>query len=117
MGTILSYVGSPGTVAAASGGKVLAFNNIGTVQVQIANANPQRQNITFHNPSTTITCYVYPGVNAAGAPLLPSLAALGGSFTVLPQYTLIITGECQTTWGAFASSGSGNPLTVMESNI
>lgn len=111
-----SGVGSPGTVASASGGKVTPFIISGTFPTLAIAGNPQRQSITFHNPGT-INIYVSPTLTATGAALNPSLGALAGCFIIFPGALLIISGECQTPWQAFAASGSNNPLTIMESNI
>jgi hypothetical protein len=114
--TTFTSVGSPGTVNTASGGKVTPINNLGTSPVPIVARNGQRQTIQFYNPGT-VAVYVAPAVTATGAPLVPSLAALGGCFLVLPGDALALSGECQLAFQAFAASGVNNSLTVNESNI
>ena len=120
MATITTHVGSPGTVSAASGGRVYAFNNLNTTPQQIFAANPQRQSITVHNPGT-IDVFVAPAsviVNGSDTTLTPSTGSLGGCFRVYANGgTLVITGECQKPWQAFSASASNNPLTVMDSSI
>lgn len=119
MTTITTSVGSPGTIGSASGGRVYAFNNISTTPQQIVGAFPQRQNISVHNPGT-VTIYVAPKyVQNTGSDvvLVPSNAALGGCYAILPYSTVIISGECQKPWQAFAASGTTNPLTVSDSTI
>lgn len=127
---INTTVGSPGTISGASGGKVYAYNNISEVAARVvANANPFRQRITFHNPGTN-DVYIAPSnvQNVVGAaPSQPSdhalaltNAALGGSRLVYGNGgTLEITGECQGAWQALSKTGAGttNPLTVTESNV
>lgn len=113
---IWSGVGSSGSVGPTSGGKVTPINNIGTTGAQIIGGNPSRVTITFHNPGTN-TVYVYPMTQASGAALAPTLTVLGGTFVVLAASLLTFTGEVQVAWGAFATAGAANPLTVMESNI
>jgi hypothetical protein len=110
-------VGSPGTVASASGGKVTPINALGTSPITVIAGNPQRVSITFHNPSA-ISIYVAPLITATGAALVPALpSTLGGTFQVFPGGLLIVTGECQVGWQAFAASGSTAALTIMESNV
>lgn len=119
---INSIVGGPGTVAGASGGKIFVFNNISTAPLIVAPGNTSRRKLIFHNPGT-INVYVAPLAQAdfntgALSALTPSLVALGGCFLVYADGgTLIIEGECQRIWQAFSASGSGQPLTVMDSNI
>jgi hypothetical protein len=114
--SIISGVGSPGTVGSASGGKVTGLNNVGTVGASVIAANPARRKITFHNPGTNIL-YVYPLVNATGTANAPTLANPGGSFQVFSGGILIIDGECQGAWGAFGAAGTTNPITVMDTNV
>jgi hypothetical protein len=110
-------VGQPGSVGAASGGKVWPINNLGAVGQQVVAANPARVSLTFHNPGATINLYIYPMFAGDGTPLAPSNSALGGTFLLFPGATIVLTGEIQTAWGAFAQAGSTNSLTVMDSNV
>lgn len=117
---LFAFVGAPGTIGPASGGKVTAFNNISTVFTQVIAANPSRVAISFHNPGTQ-NLFVGPmvvlnssGQNTANA---PTNAAPGGAYVVYPAATLVMTGECQGAWGAFAAANATNPLTISESNI
>ena len=119
-------VGSPGSVGPTSGGKIYAYNNLGTSPIVIAQANQSRQSITFHNPGT-VDIVVFPakvqGLNTAPTTpadqtLTPSTTALGGGFRVYGNGGQItIAGECQGSWQALAISGSNNSLTVMETNV
>lgn len=112
-------VGAPGTVSSASGGKVYAFNNLGTAPQVVAPANSARKKITFHNPGS-IDFYVAPSLvqtSGSSVPLVPSTGALGGCMVVYSQGTLVIDGECQGAWQAFSASGSNNPLTVIDTNV
>jgi len=113
MGTI-RMAGQPGV--GATGGKVWPFNNIGTAPIQVVGRNAYREFITFANPGTQ-TIFVAPLNDATGAPLMPSLFALGGCFPVLSGAELTITGECQNGWQALAAAGLSNALTVFESNL
>lgn len=123
-------VGASGTVSSASGGKVYAYNNINETNARVvANANPARKKITFHNPGAS-DLFVAPSFcqNVPGtAPTQPSNvalvitnAALGGARRVYSNGgTLEVSGECQGAWQALAVTGSGttNALTVEESNV
>lgn len=128
MTTLFAGVGSPGSVGPTSGGKVYAFNNLGTSPQVIAPANPQRTSITFDNPGTNdiiVFPVVVQAVNTApSAPpgqnqtLTPSTAALGGGYRIYGNGgNRTIAGECQGAWQALAISGSNNPLTVTDSNV
>lgn len=114
--TIFSVVGGSQANSSASGGKVTAVNTLSTVPIQVIGMNPQRRKITFVNPDT-VTIYVAPTVVASGSVLTPSVGALGGCFPIVGMGMLVIEGECQIPWQAFSASGTGIPLTVMESNI
>lgn len=127
--TIFGGVGAPQTFSSASGGKVYGYNNIAEgALVPVAPSNTARQKITFHNPGAN-DIFVAPLFvqNVIGtAPLqpsnvafVPSNAALGGCYRVYGNGgTLVITGECQGGWQAFAVTGAGatNPLTITDSN-
>ena len=116
MGLIQTGPGSPLAFGPTSGGKVTPVNNLAAVWVLVVAANPNRQSITFHNPGTN-TMYIGMMTTVVGSQLNPTLAALGGTFSLLPGATMTFTGECQLAWGAIAATGSQNPLTVMESNV
>jgi hypothetical protein len=121
MTQIMGGVGAALAFAAASGGKIYAYNNLGVGAAVVAPANPGRTQITFHNPGI-VDIFVAPSValNAAGsqAALNPTTAALGGCFRVFANGgTLVISGECQGAWQAFSASATNNPLTVMDSNL
>lgn len=130
MGMITTGPGSPLAFSSASGGKIYAYNNINETTARVvAQANPSRQKITFHNPGAS-DIFVGPSViqNQAGtAPTQPANVALalnnaniGGSFRVYGNGgVLAIEGECQGAWQAISvtASGAANPLTVMESNV
>lgn len=119
MGGPVFGVGAPGTVSSASGGKVYAYNNLGTAPQTVAVANVSRKKITFHNPGT-IDFYVAPALvqtTGSNVALVPAVGALGGCLVVYQQGTLVIEGECQGAWQAFSASGSNNPLTVIDTNV
>lgn len=126
---IFGGVGSPQTYSSASGGKVYGYNNINeTTATVVAQANPTRQKISFHNPGTNdifiAPVYIQNVLGTApsqpsNVALTPTNAALGGTRRVFGNGgTLEISGECQGAWQALAVTGAGtsNPLTVMESN-
>jgi hypothetical protein len=98
-----------------SGGNVTPINNLssaGFVQVIVANSN--RNNITFHNPGSA-TVYVAPTtVGSSGGTLNPSISALGGTFEVLPGGWVTLAGVVQQGFQAMVSSGSSQPLTIMD---
>lgn len=122
---LISGVGSPGSVGPTSGGKTYAFNNIGVSPIVVAPPSTARTNITFYNPGT-IVIYIFPtyvqALNSIPASiadqlLSPSGAALGGCWALPPSGGYLnLSGECQYGFQAFAASGSGNPLTVTDSN-
>lgn len=122
MSGIFTGVGASGTVNAASGGKVYAFNNIAeAAPITVAPANPSRVRIRFHNPGDN-DLYIAPALvqtTGSSVALTPSNAALGGCLIVFSQGTLDISGEVQGAWQAFAKTGAGaeNPLTVIDSNV
>lgn len=119
--TIFRGVGAPGTVSGASGGKIYAYNTVDdTTPLEVAPANPARVRITFHNPGT-VDIFIFPqyvqttGSNVANT---VTVAALGGAIRVFAnggQYML--EGECQGAFYALSAGGSGNPLTVIDSNV
>lgn len=117
---IISGVGASGTTNAASGGLIIAHNDINTIPFQVAATLPDRKQITFHNPGTvnifvTQTTILNTGGDVAFA---PTPTALGGCFLVFANGgSITIDGECQKAWQAFSASGSGNPLTVMQSRV
>lgn len=123
MGLISTGPGSPLAFSAANGGKVYAYNNISeSAAVQVAPANPSRQQIMFHNPGANDLFIAPANVQTTGTnvALSPTNSALGGCFRVYGNGgTLAITGECQDAWQAFSVTGAGssNPLTVMDSNV
>lgn len=125
--SILVGVGAPGTVSSASGGKVYAYNNISNAAPRVvANANPTRVRITFHNPGT-VDIFIAPSniqnvigtapTQPSNVALTPTTALLGGCWRVYANGgSLEISGECQGAWQALAASATTNALTVMESN-
>lgn len=130
MGIISTGPGSPLAFSSASGGKVYGYNNINETTARVvAQANTNRQSITFHNPGAS-DIFISPTfvqnvlgtapTNPSNVALVPSNAALGGCWRVYGNGgTLVITGECQGAWQALAvtAAGAANPLTVMESNV
>lgn len=120
MTTLTAGVGSPGTISIAGGQYILEFNAIDQTPLAVLGFNPARQRITFHNPGT-IDIFVAPGIvqnTGSDVALVPSPTALGGCFLVYANGgTLTVEGECQKSWQAFSRTGSGNPLTVMVSNV
>jgi hypothetical protein len=126
---IIGGVGGPLAFSSASGGKVYGYNNINeTTTTIVAQANPSRQRIRFHNPGPN-DIFVGPQfvqnilgtapTQPSNVALVPTNAALGGMTRVYGNGgTLDITGECQGAWQALAvtSAGSTNPLTVIDSN-
>ena len=120
-------------VGATNGGKVYAYNNLGTSPIAVAPANVNRGSMTFHNPGS-VNIVVFPLLvqntpgtaptstngqpNITNSSLTPTTTTLGGGLMIYANGGQItITGECQGAWQALATSGSGNPLTVIESNV
>lgn len=120
MSTITTGVGSPGAVSSASGGKTYGYNGLTTTPALVVSANPARQSLIFHNPGT-VDIFVAPlFIQNSGSdlPFTPTTSQLGGCFRVFANGgTLTLVGECQKAYNAFAASGTGNPLTVVESNV
>lgn len=127
MGLITTGPGSPLAFSSASGGKVYGYNNISTTPATVAPANTSRQKITFHNPGTndifigpvlinnTVGTAPTSGTQTAFA---PTTTNYGGCFRVYANGgVLSIEGECQGAFQAFATTGSTNQLTVMDSNV
>ncbi len=126
MTILATNAGASSAVGPTSGSKTYAFNNLTTTPQTVCQPNANRISITFHNPGS-VALYVYPiyvqntGNAAPTSPsdvaLSPSTAALGGCYLIYANGGQItFTGENQKAWGAFAASGTGNPLTVAESN-
>lgn len=120
--SIITSVGSPGTIGPASGGKVYAYSALTTL-TQVAPANTYRTSLTFHNPGpvdilvSMLTAFTSA---SAGSPstLTPTTAAYGGCFRIFANGgSLIVSGECQQAWQALTSDGSAGQLTVMDSNV
>lgn len=126
-------------VGPTSGGKVYAFNNIGTSPSVVAPNNPQRVSITFDNPGTqdiiVFPCNVQayqPSWNSnntlltgsgntisiSNVALTPTTSALGGGYRIFANggSRTFQGGEIQGSWQALAVSGSTNTLTVTDSN-
>ncbi len=120
MGIISTGPGSPLAFSSASGGKVIQVTGLDTTPVPVVGVNPSRQKLTFHNPGT-IDAYIAPSLQlhlGSSIPMVVGVGNLGGCFLVYANGgTLVIEGECQGAWQAFSASGSGNPLTVMDSNV
>jgi len=129
MGTeIFSTPGGAATSTGGNGGKVYGYNNITNASnTVVAQANVNRRSITFHNPGSNDIFVSQTTVqNALGtAPtspadvaFVPTTSLLGGVLRVFANGgSLTITGECQRAWQALASSGTTNPLTVIDSNV
>jgi hypothetical protein len=127
MSLILGGIGGPQTFSSASGGKVYGYNNISTAAPRVvAQANPTRQRIRFHNPGTE-DIFIGPAfvqnvlgtapTQGSNVALVPTTALLGGMTRVYGNGgTLEISGECQGAWQALAAAGTTNALTVMDSN-
>lgn len=121
MTNIIALAGGVSAFASASGGKVYAYNTISTAPANVAPANVGRTKITFHNPGS-VDVFIAPAnvLNSSGSQvaLVPTTSALGGCWRVFANGgSLEIGGECQGAWQAFSASGSGNALTVMDSNL
>lgn len=119
MGIIQVNPGAPLTIGGASGQRIYAYNALTTTPAQVAPVNSARQQITFHNPGD-VDIFIAPVViqtTGSDVAFAPTTSALGGCFRVFSNGgSLTITGECQKAWQAFAASGTGKALTVMDSN-
>ena len=132
----IADVGAPGAVGPTSGGKVYAFNNLGTTAQVVAPSNSKRTQITFDNPGS-VDIIVFPSQVQALNPswtsassldsgsttisntaLSPTTSVLGGGYRIYANGgTRTFSGECQGAWQALAISSTNNPLTVMDSNV
>ena len=128
--------GGVSPIGPTSGGKVYAFNNVGTSPEVVAPANSKRTGITFDNPGA-VDIIVFPSqvqalnpawvtassldsgaVSISNTPLTPTTLLLGGGYRIYSNGgTRTFSGECQGAWQALAVSGSGNALTVTDSNV
>jgi len=105
------------TIGPTSGGKVTPFNNISTSPQQVIGPNSQRANIVFDNPGT-VDVFVAPILQANGLALTVSTSLLGGTYIIFANGgSRSLSGEVQGGYQAFSRSGSGNFLTVTESNL
>lgn len=108
--------GGSGAVGSTSGGKTTVVNTLDTTAIQVVDGNPSRQHITFHNPGT-VDVLVSMVADKAGAAIPLTFSARGGGFIIYANGgEKSFDGECQLAWQAVAASGSGNPLTIVESN-
>ena len=123
-------------VGPTSGGKVYAFNNLGTSPEVVAPQNIARTYITFDNPGS-VDIIVFPcqaqavnptwtsasslssgNTSITNTPLSPTTSSLGGGYRIYGNGgTRTFGGECQGAYQALAISGSGNALTVTDSNV
>lgn len=120
MSVTITNPGAPGAINAASGGLTFAFNNINNMPQLIAPIQANRFSLTIHNPGTVdvFVAPVYVQNNGSDVLLNPSLSQLGGCWRVYANGgTIVITGECQKNYQAFALSGNTNPLTVVDSRV
>ena len=121
-------------VGPTSGGKVYAFNNVGTSPAVVAPQNTNRTSLTFDNPGT-VDIIIFPclvqalnpawtsasniggSTSLSNVTLTPTTALLGGGYRIYANGgTKTIVGEISGAWQALSVSGSGNPLTVTDSN-
>lgn len=119
---IITTPGAPASVGPTSGGRMSGYNTITEFALTtVAPANPSRQRIAFHNPGVN-DIFIAPlliQTTGSSVAFTPSNAALGGCMRVFANGgTVVIDGECQGAWQAFAITGGGaaNPLTIIESN-
>jgi hypothetical protein len=123
-------------IGPTSGGKVYAFNNLGTSPQVVAPQNTNRTQITFDNPGS-VDIIVFPsqvqalnpswtsasslnggGTSITNVALTPTTALLGGGYRIYGNGgTRTFSGECQGAWQALAISSTNNPLTVTDSNV
>ena len=126
---IFGISGGPLAFSSASGGKVYGYNNIDeTTATIVAQVNPGRFRIRFHNPGVNDLFIAPVNVqNVLGTaptqpsdqPLVIDNLNLGGAIKLFANGgTLDVSGECQGAWQALAFTGGGtnNPLTVIDSN-
>lgn len=85
---------------------------ISTTATTVIGTSSLRHGIIFHNPGTA-TLYVFPSLTTT-----VTTTALGGSFTIFPGGTLELPpslyANVNCAWSAFATTGSNQPLTIVE---
>src|SRR5258706_15532512 len=103
--TVLGGVGASLVFSSASGGKVYGYNNVSEFDtIVVAQVNPSRQYITFHNPGAK-DIFIGPvniqnvlgraPTTPSNVPLVHNNAALAGCFRVYANgAALVISGEC-----------------------
>lgn|SRR5262245_49002948 len=115
MSQIVSIAGGTRAVGPVSGGKIYRYNALSTV-AQVAPANPNRVQITFHSPGPE-DVLVAPVTDAMGVAFTLNTTTYGGAFRVYGNGgTLTLQGECAIAWQALTASGNPTPFTVMDSN-
>lgn len=96
-------------------GATLGFNTVSSSGAQVIGFDQARKTIVFGNPNASNTVFVYQITDLNGNALAPSNASPGGAWPVQAGAILPFTGDIQGAWGAFASSGSSNAISVMSS--
>jgi hypothetical protein len=96
-------------------GSTLGFNTVSSTGAQVIGFDQQRRTIVFGNPNATNTVYVYQMTDLNGNVLSPSNASPGGAWPILPSAMATFAGDVQGAWGAFASSGTSNAISIMSS--
>lgn len=85
---------------------------VGTTIAQVIGTSTTRHGIIFHNPGT-VNLYVFPSLNTA-----VTTTVIGGSILIFPggawELPSAMYPNVNCAWSAFATTGSSNPLTVVE---
>src|SRR5882672_634891 len=112
IGAAIGNVFAPAT--ASSSPLATPVNNLGTTGTAVLGSSTTRYSVLFHNPSTSVSAYIYPSL----APPAPTLSAPGGATLIFPGGTLSFTPpqwpNINAAFSAFAGTGTNNPLTIWE---
>jgi hypothetical protein len=109
------FTTNPQNFSVASMGSTLGLNNVGTTGAQVIPFDPGRRTIVFANPNASVTIYVYQLTDLNGHALAPTNASPGGAWPIFAGAIATFTGDVQGAWGAFASTGSTNSISIMSS--
>jgi hypothetical protein len=108
---------APQTYVVPCSGSTLGYNTVSSFGAQVIGFDPQRRKISFGNPNSTATIFVYQLIDLNGNTLTPhfSYPGIGGAWPILAGTTFTFTGDCQGPWGALAITGSTNAISIMSS--
>jgi hypothetical protein len=97
-----------------SGGDFVPINNLSSAGfIPMLAADPNRNSLTIHNPSSVATLLVAPAtVGSSGGNFSPTPAKLGGCIAILPYDSVTLSGRVQQGWQGMVTIGSSTPAGV-----